>query len=49
VLVDKSPAVPQKLDFRMESAGGKLRYVIESLKAVVRERFDVVICSHSRG
>jgi len=46
VLFDKSPAVPQQLDFRMESAGGKLRYVLESLKAVARERFDVVICSH---
>ena len=46
MLFDKSPAVPQQLDFRMESAGGKLRYVLESLKAVARERFDVVICSH---
>ena len=32
--------------FAQQSAGGKVRYVIESLKAVVRERFDVVICSH---
>jgi phosphatidyl-myo-inositol dimannoside synthase len=46
VLFDKSPAVPKKLDFRMKSAGGKVRYVVESLKAVVSERFDVVICSH---
>ena len=46
VLFEKSPAVPQNLDFRKQSAGGKVRYVIESLKAVTRERFDVVICSH---
>jgi phosphatidylinositol alpha-1,6-mannosyltransferase len=46
VLFEKEPAVPQNLDFRQRSAGGKVRYIIESLKAVARERFDVVICSH---
>jgi phosphatidyl-myo-inositol dimannoside synthase len=46
VLFEKSPAVPQNLDFRTQSAGGKVRYIIESLKVVARERFDVVICSH---
>jgi phosphatidylinositol alpha-1,6-mannosyltransferase len=46
VLFEQSPAVPQNLDFRKQSAGGKVRYIIESLKAVARERFDVVICSH---
>ena len=46
VLFDKSPAVPQNLDFRAQSAGGKLRYVIESVRAAASERFDVVICSH---
>jgi phosphatidylinositol alpha-1,6-mannosyltransferase len=46
VLFDKSPAVPQNLDFRTQSAGGKLRYLVQSLKAAASERFDVVICSH---
>ena len=46
VLFDKTPYVPQKLEFRTKSAGGKARYVAESIRAVVKERFDVVICSH---
>jgi phosphatidylinositol alpha-1,6-mannosyltransferase len=46
VLFDKSPYIPHKLDFRTRSAGGKARYVAESVRAVMRERFDVVICSH---
>ncbi|HEV7704543.1 MAG TPA: glycosyltransferase family 4 protein, partial [Gemmatimonadaceae bacterium] len=43
---EKHPKVPSKLDFRMRSAGGKIRYVVESARAVMNERFDVVICSH---
>ncbi len=46
VLFDKTPYVPRNLEFRTESAGGKVRYVAESIRAVVQERFDVVICSH---
>ena len=30
----------------MESAGGRLRFLRESVRAVTGERFDVVICSH---
>ncbi len=43
---EKSPRVPKKLDFRLKSAGGKVRYAVESARAVMSERFDVVICSH---
>ncbi len=46
MLVDKSPRIPSKLDFRKQSAGSKVRYAIESARAVINERFDVVICSH---
>jgi len=46
LLFDKSPYVPYKIDFRTRSAGGKVRYVVESVRAAVKERFDVVICSH---
>jgi asparagine synthetase B (glutamine-hydrolysing)/glycosyltransferase involved in cell wall biosynthesis len=46
LLFEESPRVPAGLDFRTESAGGKLRYVAASMRAVMRERFDVVICSH---
>jgi phosphatidylinositol alpha-1,6-mannosyltransferase len=46
ILFEKSFRVPKKLEFRTESAGSKARYVAESVRAVVRERFDVVICSH---
>jgi glycosyltransferase involved in cell wall biosynthesis len=42
----KSPKTPTNVEYRGGSAGGNLRYLIESLRAVVSERFDVVICSH---
>ena len=46
LVFEKHPRVPGKLDFRTRSAGGKIRYVVESARAVMKERFDVVICSH---
>ena len=46
LLFEKHPRVPRKLDFRTKSASGKIRYVMESARAVMKERFDVVICSH---
>ena len=46
LIFEKSPRVPKKLDFRTRSARGKIRYVVESARAVIKERFDVVICSH---
>ena len=46
ILFDRPERVPKNLTFRVESAGGRMRYVRESVRAVVRERFDVVICSH---
>jgi phosphatidylinositol alpha-1,6-mannosyltransferase len=46
LILEKSSRVPKKLDFRKQSAGGKVRYVVESVRAVLSERFDVVICSH---
>ncbi|HMA02424.1 MAG TPA: glycosyltransferase family 4 protein, partial [Gemmatimonadaceae bacterium] len=46
LLFEESPRVPQRIDFRTRSAGGKIRYVAESMRAVMSERFDVVICSH---
>ena len=46
ILFDKPGRVPKNLTFRAESAGGKLRYMRESVRAVMSERFDVVICSH---
>lgn len=46
MLFEKHPRVPKRLDFRTRSASGKIRYVVESARAVVKERFDVVICSH---
>jgi asparagine synthase (glutamine-hydrolysing) len=46
ILFDRPGRVPKNLTFRVESAGGRMRYVRESVRAVVGERFDVVICSH---
>ena len=46
LLFETHPRVPKNLDFRTESASGKVRYVVESARAVMKERFDVVICSH---
>jgi phosphatidylinositol alpha-1,6-mannosyltransferase len=46
LLFEQSPRVPKKLEFRKESAGGKIRYVVESVRAVMSEKFDVVICAH---
>jgi phosphatidyl-myo-inositol dimannoside synthase len=46
LIFDKSPRVPPRLDFRKQSASGKVRYIVESAQAVLSERFDVVICSH---
>jgi len=46
LLFEESPHVPQGLEFRTKSAGGKLRYVAESMRTTMSERFDVVICSH---
>ena len=45
-MFEKHPRVPKNLDFRIKSASGKIRYVVESARAVMKERFDVVICSH---
>lgn len=42
----KSPKTPTNVEYRGGSVGGNVRYLIESLRAVVSERFDVVICSH---
>jgi glycosyltransferase involved in cell wall biosynthesis len=46
LLFEKHPRVPRNLDFRTQSASGKIRYAVESARAVMKERFDVVICSH---
>ena len=46
ILFERPARVPKNLTFRVESAGGRMRYLRESVRAVARERFDVVICSH---
>ncbi|MBK5187895.1 MAG: glycosyltransferase family 4 protein [Gemmatimonadaceae bacterium] len=46
MLFETSPDVPKSLDFRTASAGGKLRYFAQAVRAAMAERFDVVICSH---
>ena len=46
IIFDRPERIPKNLTFRVESAGGRMRYVRESVRAVVGERFDVVICSH---
>jgi phosphatidyl-myo-inositol dimannoside synthase len=45
-VLDEPVDVPPRLTFRTASATGKVRYAIESVRAMFAERFDAVICSH---
>ena len=43
---DAVGAIPQGIDYRTRAAGGKLRYVLQFLRATSGARFDAVFCMH---
>ena len=46
IIVETPSHLPRKLDYRAESAGGKIRYLRHVFRAITTERFDGVICGH---